>query len=362
MKNFLWGVLLTTASGIGLRGTTYKLTHHREITALHFGRVAHEACGVSFSAYGDLEDRYFTAALANVLQIRAMEPAKGWCPTDPELSHIPVTLFTNAAVDAILDRLNHTAAGVSVVSNSSFEPLPVNTHVLDQGWWREGDPRYRWYHCQGLVHAPFDLTLYLDADIVICAPDRIATLFQKFAKSGADMAFEIAVNEQGMPGLASREEGFYCTNGDASMPHPASVQTSSQKSSWLETPEPNAGVILSARRHPAMQKVASDWCELLAGDMRGDVNGASGGIGKPMPCDQYALRAAMWKHRDELKPLVLEEDNNDVCRYTYNTDWEKGTNSLKGCSDGCAIVHGWAFPEVQALIDGGAHRRDDEGE
>merc|ERR1719163_2249044 len=109
------------------------------------------------------------SALASVLQVRDMQPGKGWCPTDPELAHIPVTLFTDSASDLILQRLGREAGGVAVLSNASFEALPIDTKALDQGWWSEGDPRYRWYHCQGLVHAPYDLSLYLDADVHICA-------------------------------------------------------------------------------------------------------------------------------------------------------------------------------------------------
>lgn len=315
-----------------------------ETSVVQPGESSGAACGVTLAAFGDLEGKYVKAALANVLRLQAMKPSAGWCPLDKELAHVPITLFTDLPADRLSEELGQGAdSSVSIVSNNTFDTLSVDADRLPSGWWNEGHPKYRWYHCQALVHAPHDLTLYLDSDATICTMDRFVNLFNKFATSDADMAFEWNNDADIIFGEEISKKGWYCTDHDNTNPHPDEVQTEDDLQSWQKTMEPNAGVILYARKRPAARKVAAGWCAILEESMR------SGAVGA-RPCDQYALRASFWRHRQEFTPMALTDGIGSVCRYSKNINLANNTMTRTGCSDGCALVHGWEYPEVQALV------------
>merc|ERR1719454_79303 len=112
-------------------------------------------------------------------------------------------------------------------------------------------------------------------------------------------------------------------------PHPETVVSEEDQKSWADSVEPNSGVVMFSKTSPASQKWAESLCHhqevsLTMDKVRGD---------------QYAFRAAAWETRNELKVDWYKESMtkspvNKVCRY-------KGR-----CGTGCAVVHGWKFPEV----------------
>jgi hypothetical protein len=295
-----------------------------------------ETCGITVAAFGKPDGKFMMAAVANALKIHEMKPGAGWCPLDPSLEHVPITLITDMTPNALVDHYGRGVENLTVMSNQTFDKIGVDINSLASGWWAEGDPIYRWYHCQTLLRSPYDLTLYLDADATVCSADKLVKLFKTFSNSGADMAFQNSLSPpmwfMGEP--IGEGKGFHCTEGDAENPRPAEVGTDADMNSWVKTDEPNAGVMFFAKQHAAAQKVASDWCSAMEATMRSKA--------EPMPCDQYALRVAFWKNRQDFKALTFGPDADEICRY--------GERHFSGCDRGCDIVHGWSFKEVKELL------------
>jgi len=339
-----WCLLASLFAGVTARTflqTPAKSTH-RAVTALQFGQVTGESCGVTVSGFGDPADRYVKAALGNVKRFQAMHPGPGWCPLNLSLGHIPITMFTDISPEVISEHLGDLS-GMTLVSNTTFEAM--TTKKLASGWNEEGPPQFRWYHCQGLMHAPYDITIYLDADATACDARRFTGLVKNFTAHGADIAYQIAMNVETIVGIRN-VRGFYCTDGDNTDPHPSELneQDDEQLSSWQSLEEPNAGVIFYARKSPAAQKVAAGWCQVMDEQMRSNDT--------PRPCDQYALRAALWQNRHELRPMIIPDaEPGGICRYGTEINMDKDPPMrFLGCEDGCALVHGWRYPEIQALL------------
>jgi hypothetical protein len=308
---------------------------HGSLKRLAVGNSS-EACGVTIASFGDPRGKFVTAAVANVLRIQSMKPGAGWCPLDHSLEHVPVTLITDLPQHVLVDYFGHEMENIALMSNQTFDKVGVDTDSLSPGWWIEGNPIYRWYHCQGLLRSPYDLTLYLDSDATVCGADKFVKLFKAFFDSGADMAFQNSLSPPmwffGKP--LGEAAGFHCTHGDATNPHPAEVASDADIDSWQRTNEPNAGVIFFSKQRDVARKVASEWCSVLESTMRSK--------DEAMPCDQYALRVSFWKNRKDFKSLIFDADADEICRY--------GDRHFSGCDRGCDIVHGWSFSEVKALL------------
>jgi hypothetical protein len=273
-------------------------------------------CGVMMMAYGAPDSKYIKNALRTIARIRSESLPPGWCRGDPTLTEIPVTFVTDVSHEVFLSLLNDT--GVSVDNNEGFEELKVDGKISKQ-WSRIGAPEYRWYHCQAFKQTPYDLMLYIDADVGVCDVDRLGKLFSEMADSEADLGYEHSIYDG----------GYMMTNGDRDNPHPAGVLTTKDKKSWAAEREPNAGVIFYRKDHEVARKWADDVCRNLYEAFT--LPGVKG--------DQYAFRAANWENRQALKKNVFVESKqksskNKICRYEGS------------CRTGCAVVHGWRYFET----------------
>lgn len=279
------------------------------------------ACGIVVLAYGSVESKYIRSALATVERLLLMEPPKGWCEADPDLSRFPITLYTDRSPDEISNALGDAwSPMLRVDNNTGFEAL--DDEIVAPEWSRLGPPVYHWYHCQAFVHAPYDLFLFLDADATVCSTDSLVRLFRRVQDSGSDIAFM----------WSEWMGGYGMTGGNRSDPHPASVKSSEDMESWERLREPNNGAIFYSRRKAAAQLMANDFCAYLKESFH--LPNVSG--------DQFGFREAFWKHKDQLKTLAFEDGGVDgFCRQTPG---------LGRCTAGCAIEHGWWRQAVKAGI------------
>lgn len=138
------------------------------------------------------------AAIYTVQKLARMSPSAGWCPLDRSLSHYPITFYTDLEPSRWaglgLDPAS-TSRGVSIVHpREAFEPVDVpsaskvGSHI--------GAPLYRWYHCQMMLHAPYELVLYMDADATVCREDLVDPLFATLVDN-ADVIFKTRFTQSG---------------------------------------------------------------------------------------------------------------------------------------------------------------------
>merc|ERR1719375_2506928 len=103
--------------------------------------------------------------------IGSLSAARGWCPIDNQLDHIPVTLFT--------DSLTKSNSFVNVRPEKDLAPwIPMGAGSKslkgNLGTWEA-----RWYHAQSILSSPYHLTLYLDVDAVPCSAQGISNILWK---------------------------------------------------------------------------------------------------------------------------------------------------------------------------------------
>ena len=148
------------------------------------------SCGFVIGAFGQETGRSMVAAIYTVQRLVRMSPSVGWCPLERSLSHYPITFYTDLEPSR-LTGLGLDAAdtrGLSIVHpREAFEPVDVpsaskvGSHI--------GAPLYRWYHCQMMLHAPYELVLYMDADATVCREGLVDPLFATLA-GNADVIFK----------------------------------------------------------------------------------------------------------------------------------------------------------------------------
>jgi len=249
---------------------------------------------------------------------RSLPAAPGWCPLDPSLDHIPVTLFTDVPASALAQALQKDRPGAQVelarraFFGSSVAGVSVVPEARLSAWDGEqrrdgvllrhlGGWKVRWLHVQAMLQSPYTMTLYLDVDALPCSSRGIARLFQRVANRGAAIGCPIVVAQQ----------KCQSTQGDCHTPHPEML-TEHGLAEWANFTERNAGVVVFDMRmaKPILQEFART-VKRKAGSISGD---------------QYGLREALFKHRHI--PQVLFGDT-EVCRYSHEHT----------CDSGCHVEH-----------------------
>lgn len=268
------------------------------------------ACGVALQAYGKADSVYITAALETIRRLRMARPPSAWCKADVTLVDIPITLFTDLSYATISDLVHAPIENFRVDNGNAFDAVPaIPKH---HGMERLGPVQYRWFHCQALAQAPYNLTLYLDADATICGVDSLTQLFNFVEKNELDLVFEESIY------------GHQMTNDNAKFPHPPSVRTQADLLEWSHLKEANAGVVFIASGRQAARQFSADFCNFLRVSFTMEhIQG-----------DQFAFREALWENRNRLKTWVFNERQENphsrICRYCKRM-----------CTGGCVVVHGW---------------------
>lgn len=299
------------------------------------GHGASQGCGVILGAFGDVHGRSMNATLATARNLLKMVPGKGWCPADPDLEDVPVTLVTDAARGGGgLGRLTDKLANMDIRSpeGASFDAWPLGNDAgrmfieKKLGTWT-----YQWYHTQMLQHAPYAITMYLDSDATVCAADRLRELFIKFGQSGAHVGYKLVWT-------GFDHHGYEMSNADPHNPRPDSVKSDDDLWSFGNLTERNNGVMLLDTREPMARKVVKDWSTYLEKDLRD---------GKEFRGDQFPLREAIWENRRELREFLVDGGKNGICRSAL-----AGDAVPYSCESGCAVIHHWYYPEITAMALG----------
>lgn len=266
-------------------------------------------CGVVVAAYGTADGKYLKAALKTIRRISQLNPRKGWCKGAPELMQVPVTLNTNLPPTEVQKLLSET----SVNTLQRIDQLDV-TPSNSSHWNRLGSPIYQWYHCQIFKHAPYKLTVYLDADATICPKADLQSMFSDAEEQKWDLAFEDS----------AWHGGYGMSHSNKRNPHPPTVQSEEDLKKWEQLKEPNNGAVFF--RKDKAQQFSNDFCRYLHEDFKkDDVFG-----------DQLAFRSALWDNMADLKIQRFNEvperkhatlKTNRICRYQAS------------CQNGCTIFH-----------------------
>jgi len=300
------------------------------------GRKEH--CGIVMMSFGR---GYSEVAMKAAARTRGLKAQRGWCPLDPALDYIPVTLFTDMP-KATFSHCRpgwprgrpHQPANVEVhpeeelgmwtgppVGSKFDRLLDSDSHMRHLGSWK-----VRWYHAESILHSPYTMTMYLDVDAYPCSAESISQLMWALPKNGA------AVGNPAYKAVTCQASGGNCSD-----PHPPDLRPG-EAAAWSRFHERNAGVLVAdlRRARPLLEDFARG-IRRTAGS--GRVTG-----------DQYALREALFKHRRGVPQMTFPEE--DICRWKHSGRCER-----KG-RKGCAIHH---FPGGESLRLYGMVR-DDSGD
>lgn len=248
------------------------------------GAVQAAKCGVVMLAFGEW---YIThEAIPAATKIRSFEAASGWCPLDPALRYVPVTIFTDAP------DLWQQYPEIDVQPTPN---LPRYTNIYEP---EPGKRDAKLVHPLALLTSPYSLTIFLDGDAVPCGSTGLGKLMHKLYNSHAAFG---AVKE-GIP-------CYHCSD-PAIQPTLLSQQ---DKDEWRKFPEWNGGVLVADTRQA--RPLLEDWVT--------EINRTVERAGR----DQWGLKIAMFQHRHTLK--FVEYGDGDICRY----------GAQQVCSQGCGVVH-----------------------
>jgi len=272
-------------------------------------------CGVVMMSFGE---NYTRIAMKAASRTRGLQADKGWCPLDPELDHVPVTLFTDAPMGAAgQDSWQNGSTSATMLERSeSFNGVVVRS-VEELAPWagpntsgalnlQLGTWRTRWYHAQVLLRAPYALALYLDVDALPCSAHGLSRLLRKLTDAGAYV---------GAPMVAAFLR-CQMTHGDCRSPHPAGLGPR-ELEEWGNFTERNSGVVAVDLRHgrPVVEEFASAIQRAAASQVSGD---------------QYPLREALFKFRHSVPQVTY--DDREVCRYVRPRFAECETREAAGCA------------------------------
>jgi len=279
------------------------------------------ACGVVMVAIGE---GYGKVGMKVAAHTRSLPVSLGWCPLDPALGHIPVTLYTDVPSEDLqlslqeedpdaavsLTRYAHgsTIADVTVLPETALAPWD-GTDDDGQLLRHLGGWRVRWLHVRAMLQSPYMMTLYLDVDALPCSSNGISRLLWAVVNKGAAI---------GTPSVVAAQR-CQSTSGDCSDPYPAYVDELGQDAAerelleWEAFTERNAGVVVIDGR--AAKPILEEFAAVVK-DRAGTVKG-----------DQYALREALFKYRKEIPQLLFHD--TEVCRYSHEHT----------CDTGCQVEH-----------------------
>lgn len=270
-------------------------------------------CGVVMMALGQ---DYVALATAIANRTTQLSAVKGWCSLDPDLDHVPVTLFTDLNPTTLWREVNllrvqsPKAVGASALSIRHISELPPWAGPTGSAGLQEhlGSWRMRWYHAQTILAVPYRIVIYLDVDAIPCTSHGVTRLIEKVRQRHASFGAPM-VHESVKCGTSA---------GDCSSPHPEGLGDD-ELAEWASFTERNSGVMvldmLTAR--PVVEDFA-----------RGIVRNAGNVSG-----DQFALREALFMHRRDVRQVTFTDD--EVCR--YKSPWQAPCES--DTSTGCAIHH-----------------------
>lgn len=274
---------------------------------------AKNVCGLVLGAFGS--EAYVSKGDKVIEYISKLNVSKGWCPEDLELATLPIAYFTDV-------KGHRCPEGVQCFGEKDLAPwtLPVPSRSDSKISDHLGSWKYRFYHAQMLVSAPFDLALYLDIDAVPCSGEGISKMFKKMKNDNADVGSVIHTNrpcamslEQEIPvsySLAKLTKSDETSILDCSMRAKAPPGADSKE--WSMFPERNAGTILAdLRKTRSLFVEFGKNVRLTAGHARGD---------------QLAYRQTLFMHHHDFKEVVFS--SKEVCRHNKLT-----------CRDGCLVVH-----------------------